>query len=638
MTDQTTDDKRAESDPNAPSSGKMKAKIQSAGPAPMSPAHRRSAVFRYALALISVALALGVGLLGWQYGIRRGQVTVLAFAIAVAAWYGGAGPAALAITCSCLGCAYFFMEPLHSFGVNRDELPVFLLLVLFGTLIGWFGTVRRRAEEELTERARLLDLTHDTVFVRDMNDVITYWNRGAEELYGWKSDEAIGQVTHELMRTIFPEPLDQINAELLRTGRWEGELIHTTRESTRVTVASRWSLQRDKSGEPSAILETNNNVSERKQAEDDLRKQAELLSLANDAIIVRDPESRVTFWNPGAEKTYGWTAPEAIGKVTHELLQTRFPVSREAVDVALEKNGEWEGEVSHITRKGAAIVVASRQSLRRDKRGIPAAILEINRDITDRKQAEEAIRKMNEELEQRVIERTRELEAVNKELEAFAYSVSHDLRAPVRHIAGFTELLQKHAEAVLDDKSRRHITMILESANRMGSLVDDLLAFSRIGRAEAQNTDVDLAQTVKNVLAELAPDTQARKIIWRVGDLPKAYGDPAMLRLVFTNLVSNALKFTRTREQAEIQIGSLNHRSDEVALFVKDNGVGFDMKYENKLFGVFQRLHSQEIFEGTGIGLATVERVVRRHGGRVWAEGSVDHGATFFFALPKPER
>src|SRR5262245_923536 len=177
--------------------------------------------------------------------------------------------------------------------------------------------------------------------------------------------------------------------------------------------------------------------------------------------------------------------------------------------------------------------------------------------------------------------------------------------------------------------------MILESARRMGNLIDDLLAFSRIGRAETHKTMVSLEQLLEDVLTEVRQETRGRNIIWRVGGLPACYGDRSMLRLVFVNLISNAVKFTRTRSQAEIEVGCTNQEKDQVVLFIRDNGVGFDMKYANKLFGVFQRLHRPEAFEGTGIGLATVQRIVHRHGGRVWAEGIVDKGATFYFSLSK---
>jgi signal transduction histidine kinase len=230
-----------------------------------------------------------------------------------------------------------------------------------------------------------------------------------------------------------------------------------------------------------------------------------------------------------------------------------------------------------------------------------------------------------------------ELEATNKELEAFAYSVSHDLRAPIRHISGFTELLQKNAASDLNEKSQRHVAMILESAKRMGNLIDDLLAFSRIGRKEAHTTMVSLQQLVQEAQNEVAQENDGRKINWKIGKLPVCYGDRSMLRLALVNLVSNAVKFTRTRPQAEIEIASPNHNPDQVVVFIRDNGVGFDMKYVNKLFGVFQRLHGPEAFEGTGIGLATVQRIVHRHGGIVWAEGLVDGGATFYFSLPKSQ-
>jgi light-regulated signal transduction histidine kinase (bacteriophytochrome) len=269
----------------------------------------------------------------------------------------------------------------------------------------------------------------------------------------------------------------------------------------------------------------------------------------------------------------------------------------------------------------------------------------LREQLTERNRAEEALQRSHVELEMKVKQRTDELkktnedlQSVNKELEAFAYSVSHDLRAPLRHIAGFTELLQKHSGAILDEKSRDQIGMIREAANRMDTLVDDLLDFSRIARAETKATTIHLEPLVKEIVSELAPDTQGRKIVWRIGSLPSCYGDPGMLRMVFDNLVSNAVKFTQPREQAEIEIGSLDSKSDEVVVFIKDNGVGFEMKYKDKLFGVFQRLHSQKAFEGTGIGLATVQRIVHRHGGRVWAEGSVDQGATFYVALPKPRK
>jgi signal transduction histidine kinase len=200
-------------------------------------------------------------------------------------------------------------------------------------------------------------------------------------------------------------------------------------------------------------------------------------------------------------------------------------------------------------------------------------------------------------------------------------------------MAGYTELLQKNAAAVLNPKSQRYVTMILESAKRMGTLIDDLLAFSRIGRAETHKTMVSLGQLVEEAVTEARQDAQGRNIVWKVGALPACYGDRSMLRLALVNLISNAVKFTRVRPQAEIEIGCTDQEQDRVIMFIRDNGVGFDMKYVNKLFGVFQRLHPPEAFEGTGIGLATVQRIVHRHGGRIWAQSLVDEGATFYFSL-----
>jgi signal transduction histidine kinase len=281
-----------------------------------------------------------------------------------------------------------------------------------------------------------------------------------------------------------------------------------------------------------------------------------------------------------------------------------------------------------------AVIVASFSAVRRRiEDSLRQARDNLQVEVKQRRRQEDEIRKLNQELGKRAAE----LEATNEELESFAYSVSHDLRAPLRHVAGYSELLQRQASSLLDEKSQRFIRTILESAKRMGNLIDDLLAFSRIGRAETKKTEVDLEQLVQEVVAEIGQDTKSRDIAWKIGALPVCYGDRSMLKLVVINLVSNAVKFTRMRAPAEIEIGCVDRNKTEVEVFVRDNGAGFDMQYANKLFGVFQRLHLPEQFEGTGIGLATVQRIVHRHGGKVRGEGTVDQGATFYCSLPKAQ-
>jgi signal transduction histidine kinase len=255
-------------------------------------------------------------------------------------------------------------------------------------------------------------------------------------------------------------------------------------------------------------------------------------------------------------------------------------------------------------------------------------------EMAQGKRATEEIQKLNEHLEQY----TQQLEAANKELEAFSYSVSHDLRAPLRHITGFVEMLDKRGTVGFDEKSRHYMNVISDSAQKMGNLIDDLLSFSRMGRTEMMKSRTSMVHLVHEVLNELQIDAKETDIEFDIKPLPEVYGDPSMLRLVLVNLISNAVKFSHGRKPIRIEI---NYRDDtptnETVFYVRDNGVGFDMKYVDKLFGLFQRLHSPSDFEGTGVGLANVRRIIHRHGGRTWADGAVDKGATFFFSLPDRE-
>jgi light-regulated signal transduction histidine kinase (bacteriophytochrome) len=260
----------------------------------------------------------------------------------------------------------------------------------------------------------------------------------------------------------------------------------------------------------------------------------------------------------------------------------------------------------------------------------------MNRERENEEQKQE-ISKMNAELERRVSERTERLAFMNRELEAFSYSVSHDLRAPIRHMDGFADLLQKHSGAGLDEKGARYLRVIRESSKRMGALIDDLLLFSRIGREELRHSRFSTVQLVDEVIASLRPDLEGRSIEWNIEPLPDIDGDRGMFRQVWLNLIGNAIKYTKTREVAKITIGSKVEKPGEIIFFIQDNGVGFQMDYVDKLFGVFQRLHSENEFEGTGVGLANVRRIVGRHGGRTWAEGVVEKGACFYFSVNDAE-
>ena len=380
-------------------------------------------------------------------------------------------------------------------------------------------------------------------------------------------------------------------------------------------------------------------IAERKRGEEALRRSQQRLSaIFNQAavgIAQVGMDGQYLLVNQKLCDILGYTREELLEQTFQDLMHpddqeanlkySRQILSSEVSVVSREK--------CYICKDGSSIWINLTVSLIRDSSGEPKTFIGIVEDISDRKRVEQQIRELNENLERRVIERTAELETANKELEAFSYSVSHDLRAPLRGVDGFSQALLDCCADKLDDKGKHYLQRIRGCSQRMSELIDDLIKLSRVTRSEMHRTNVDLSALAQEIAIELQQTQPERQVEWTIAPEIVAQGDARLLRVVLENLFNNAWKFTSARTQTCIEFGFTLQADDKVAYFVRDNGAGFDMAYANKLFGAFQRLHSTTQFPGTGIGLATVQRIIHRHGGRVWAEGLVEQGATFCFTL-----
>jgi len=513
--------------------------------------------------------------------------------------------------------------------------------VVAASTIGRDITERKRLEELLRANARytrsLIEASLDPLVTINPAGKITDVNQATERVTGVARERLIGSD----FSSYFTEP-DKARAgyqQVITQGLVRDYPLTIRDTANRTTdVLYNATVYRNEAGDIQGVFAAARDITERKRLEELLRANARytrsLIEASLDPLVTINPAGKITDVNQATERVTGVARERLIGSDFSSYF-TEPDKARAGYQQVLAEGLVRDYPLTIRDTANHTIDVLYNATVYRNEAGDIQGVFAAARDITERKQAEEEVRRLNAELEQRVIERTAQLAAAVKELEAFSYTVSHNLRAPLRHIDGFLELLQQRTAPMLDVQSRHYLDTVSNAARHMGLLIDDLLAFLQMGRHELSRTSVNLNDLVDEVIRAFAPEAANRRVDWQVADLPMVTGDRAMLHLVLVNLISNALKFTKSRPQTTIEIGCERGAAAETIVYVRDNGVGFDPQYADKLFGVFQRLHRADEFEGIGIGLANVRRIIHRHGGRTWAEGQVDHGATFYFSLPQ---
>jgi PAS domain S-box-containing protein len=508
-------------------------------------------------------------------------------------------------------------------------VTVVLLLLI---LASWRFFLSR--QQVKGERDRFFTLTHDMLCIAGFDGYFKRLNPAWEKTLAYSREELLSK---PFLEFVHPEDRRRTLAEADNLAKGQDTISFENRYRCK-DGSYRWFLWSARSlVDEQLIFASARDMTQHRRAEETLVKSQRmfqgLFENAPDAIILVDQAGRIVRINAQGEALFGFTRAELIGQSVEMLMPERYRVRHGghlAGYFAAPHNREMGVglELFGSRKDGSEFPVDIMLSSLETAEGTHA--LAVIRNVASRKQAEARIQKLNEELKNRADQ----LEVANKELEAFSYSVSHDLRAPLRHVDGFVDMLTRHAGEKLDERGRRYLDIIANSAKQMGTLIDELLIFSRMSRIEMRYTKVEMNSLINEAVDAMKMDTKDRRINWKIGSLPEVEADAALIRQVWVNLIANAVKYTRPRDPAEIEIGCTDTR-DEYVFFIRDNGVGFDMQYADKLFGVFQRLHRADEFEGTGIGLANVQRIVARHGGRTWAEGRIDAGATFFFSLPK---